>query len=139
MTDKELQIVRQNIACPQFGDDHYGSWGALNLNQRRAIKRMLHHVHILEEEIERLNKEHTDMLHEIKRLNAQSDSLRLECGNAKFAKYKADFEEFRAEIKADAHKTFTDKLKDQFDRYGVDYTAYAIVDDVANEMVGDRE
>ena len=34
----------------------------------------------------------------------------------------------------DIIKKFTDMLKDQFDRYGVDYTAYAIVDDVAREM-----
>jgi hypothetical protein len=39
----------------------------------------------------------------------------------------------------DLIKKFTDTLKDQFDRYGVDYTAYAIVDDVAKEMgVGDN-
>ena len=36
-------------------------------------------------------------------------------------------------------KKFTDMLKDQFDRYGVDYTAYAIVDDVAREMGCDPE
>lgn len=54
MTDNVLKAIRQNIACPQFGDDHYGSWGALNLNQRRAIKRMLDHINILEAEIERL-------------------------------------------------------------------------------------
>ncbi len=34
----------------------------------------------------------------------------------------------------DIIKKFTDMLKDQFDLYGVDYTAYAIVDNVAKEM-----
>jgi hypothetical protein len=34
----------------------------------------------------------------------------------------------------DLIKKFTDMLKDQFDRYGVDYTAYAIVDNVVKEM-----
>ena len=54
MTDNELNIIRQNIACPQFGDDHYGAWGALRLDQRRAIKRMVDTITRQEEEIERL-------------------------------------------------------------------------------------
>ena len=54
MTDKELNIVRQNIACPQFGDDHYGSWGALRLDQRRAIKRMVDTINRKNTELDRL-------------------------------------------------------------------------------------
>ena len=33
--------MRKAIRCPQFGYDDYGEWGALNLNQRRDIKRLL--------------------------------------------------------------------------------------------------
>lgn len=40
MTDNELKVIRQNIACPQFGDDHYGACGALMIGQRRAIYRV---------------------------------------------------------------------------------------------------
>lgn len=37
------------------------------------------------------------------------------------------------------YQKITDMLKDQFDRYGVDYTAYAIVDDAAKELVGEDQ
>lgn len=33
--------IRKAIECPQFGNDHYGEWGALRLDQRRYIKRLL--------------------------------------------------------------------------------------------------
>lgn len=40
MTDRELAEIREKIACPQFGDDHYGEWGALPFRHRRAIYRL---------------------------------------------------------------------------------------------------
>lgn len=33
--------IRKAIECPQFGNDHYGEWGDLRLDQRRYIKRLL--------------------------------------------------------------------------------------------------
>ena len=30
--------IREFIACPQFGDDHYGKWGGLRIDQRETIK-----------------------------------------------------------------------------------------------------
>lgn len=42
---------------------------------------------------------------------AEIKELKIECGNAQFAKYKAEFEEFRTEIRADAIKEFAYKLK----------------------------
>ena len=33
--------IRKAIACPQFGNETYGEWGALNLEQRKYIKRLL--------------------------------------------------------------------------------------------------
>lgn len=33
--------IRKAIACPQFGDTNYGEWGALRLDQRKLIKRLL--------------------------------------------------------------------------------------------------
>lgn len=40
----------------------------------------------------------------------------------------------RDKVRAEAIKEFLERLKAKFDQYGVDYTAYAIVDDVAKEM-----
>lgn len=33
--------IRKAIECPQLGNDHYGEWGALRLDQRKYIKRLL--------------------------------------------------------------------------------------------------
>ena len=33
--------IRKAISCPQFGNETYGEWGALNLEQRKYIKRLL--------------------------------------------------------------------------------------------------
>ena len=33
--------IRKAIECPRFGYDHYGEWGALRLDQRKYIKRLL--------------------------------------------------------------------------------------------------
>lgn len=33
--------IREAIACPQLGGTTYGKWGALNLEQRKYIKRLL--------------------------------------------------------------------------------------------------
>ena len=33
--------IRKAIECPRFGYAHYGEWGALRLDQRKYIKRLL--------------------------------------------------------------------------------------------------
>ena len=33
--------IRKAIECPQFGNETYGGWGILNLEQRKFIKRLL--------------------------------------------------------------------------------------------------
>ena len=37
MEKYDLDNIREKIACPQLGDDHYGEWGALPLEVRKAI------------------------------------------------------------------------------------------------------
>ena len=33
--------IRKAIECPEFGNERYGEWGALNLEKRKLIKRLL--------------------------------------------------------------------------------------------------
>ncbi len=33
--------IRKAIECPQLNNTRYGEWGALNLEQRKYIKRLL--------------------------------------------------------------------------------------------------
>ena len=48
----ELEKIREKISCKQFGDDHYGEWGILTLNQRRTILRMIETIQYLDRAIE---------------------------------------------------------------------------------------
>ena len=54
MTNRELKEIREKISCPQFGDDHYGEWGALTLGQRVTIKRLLDYIESQEQYIEKM-------------------------------------------------------------------------------------
>jgi hypothetical protein len=36
--------IRKAIECPQFGNSQYGEWGALRLEQRKLIRRLLNEL-----------------------------------------------------------------------------------------------
>lgn len=38
LTIKQIEEIRDCVRCPQFGDERYGAWGALRLDQREKIK-----------------------------------------------------------------------------------------------------
>lgn len=49
--------IREAISCPQFGDNYYGEWGALRLDQRKLIKRLLDELDRADDFIKFLLKE----------------------------------------------------------------------------------
>lgn len=53
--------IRRAIACPQFGDDHYGEWGALRLDIRKLIKRLLDELDRTDEYIKFLYQENQSL------------------------------------------------------------------------------
>ena len=71
--------IRENISCPQFGDNHYGKWSCLRVEQRRAyyylitllnssdsvIKSKYREIKRLNKEIERLNENNQAMQEEM--------------------------------------------------------------------------
>lgn len=38
LTINQIEEIRDCVRCPQFGDERYGAWGALRLDQREKIK-----------------------------------------------------------------------------------------------------
>lgn len=44
MSEERLKEIREYISCPQFGDNHYGRYGALNLEQRKSILELYNEV-----------------------------------------------------------------------------------------------
>lgn len=36
-----IEKIRRAIECPQFGNENYGEWGTLNLEQRKYIRKLL--------------------------------------------------------------------------------------------------
>lgn len=55
-TTYDLQDLREKIACPQLGDDHYGEWGALPLVVRREIYALLELVKAMDTRIQELEE-----------------------------------------------------------------------------------
>lgn len=50
-----IKEIREYIACPQFGDDDYGKWGALPLFQRLKIKELCDYANVLEGIVDEYN------------------------------------------------------------------------------------
>lgn len=41
-----IEKIRRAIECPQFGNENYGEWGTLNLEQRKYIRKLLYDLDI---------------------------------------------------------------------------------------------
>lgn len=63
------KCIRELIACPQFGDDHYGEWGCLAYDQRKAILHLVETIDHQQAKIERLDKLVIEKHKEINRLD----------------------------------------------------------------------
>lgn len=117
MNDKELKEIRENIACPQFGDDHYGPWGALTLTQRKTTYRLLEEIKSQKAEIERLQEKYSRTMDGLKAVLAE----------------RADHSE--------AIKEFAERLKRCFDRFQIamysEGTVVETINNLVKEMVGD--
>lgn len=53
--------IRKAIECPQFGNTNYGEWGALRLDQRKHIKRLLDELDGADAYILKLYKENQQL------------------------------------------------------------------------------
>ena len=51
--------IRKAIECPQFRDKNYGEWGALNLEQKKLIKRLLNELDSADNYIKKLYLKNT--------------------------------------------------------------------------------
>ena len=124
MTDKERENIRKKISCPQFGDDHYGEWGILNINQRRTIKRMLDFIDGQENYIKSQQAE-------IERLTINMNAFGL---GMKREKERADT------TRAEAIKEFAEKLKDVFTTIDGTFECCEVeeyIDNLVKEMAGE--
>jgi hypothetical protein len=56
-----LEQIREFIACPELGDDHYGKWGAMTREQRLAMNDLIEMAKEFESfRIKTYCKEHLD-------------------------------------------------------------------------------
>lgn len=63
--------IRKAIECPQFNNMRYGEWGALNLEQRKYIKRLLDELDHADNYIKKLyfkNQKQKEVIDKIKDL-----------------------------------------------------------------------
>ena len=59
--NNKIKEIREYISCPQLGDNHYGKWGALRLDQRKKIKDLLDYITNLQEENEIVHKDFEEL------------------------------------------------------------------------------
>lgn len=57
--------IKKYISCPQFGNEHYGEWGILTLEQRRLIKELVETCDMFEETADYFAKENKDLKHRL--------------------------------------------------------------------------
>ena len=60
------EFMRKAIRCPQFGDEHYGEWGALRYKQRLLIKRLLDECDSADSYIRKLYLEKQELIDYLK-------------------------------------------------------------------------
>lgn len=164
MTDKELKKIREAISCPQLGDDHYGEWGILNINQRRTIKRMLdfidgqeNYIKSQQAEIERLTtlselgkmRASDYRVMRDRALKAEKELERLKAGvNVELENYASEYD---SKIKAEAIKEFAERLKEYIngiiERHEMPMFPFTVafvsgvetkIDNLVKEMVGEQ-
>lgn len=71
--------IRKAIECPQFGNERYGEWGALNLEKRILIKRLLDELDRADNYVKRLylgNQELKKQLEETNRMIEKLEPVR---------------------------------------------------------------
>ena len=73
VTTYDLQDLREKIACPQLGDDHYGEWGALPLEVRKAINYLIGAVVVRDTTIEANRKKVDEIRLHLKALSDDED------------------------------------------------------------------
>lgn len=97
--------IRKAIECPQFGNEHYGEWGALTLEQRKYIKRLLDELDNTDNYCKKVYLENQKQKEFIKYMNDIIEDLETE---------DVDDEEMKAYLiqRIDTFKEILQKYKD---------------------------
>lgn len=88
MNYEDVKRIREKISCPQLGDDHYGEWGALNLNQRIAIKELLDFVDAQENYIKSLQTKIEEVREVAEKQIPKKPVNKTKCDNSTAKQYK---------------------------------------------------
>lgn len=62
--------IRKAIECPRFGNERYGEWGALSLNKRILIKRLLDELDSADNCFKRFYKENEELKKQLEYLRS---------------------------------------------------------------------
>ena len=79
--------IRKAIECPRFGNETYGEWGILNLEQRKFIKRLLDELDRADNYLKKVyleNKQLKDNWNELKKWLEENESFDDYCNETTF-------------------------------------------------------
>lgn len=137
--------IRELIACPQFGDDHYGKWGCLAYNQRKAILKMVEtierqneQIHSLVDALDNSTKEFLKLHDEYQLQEIEIDRL----NKLVIEKHKEinRLDNYIQYTRAEAIKKFADRLKESClgNPYLDDDVLSELTDNLVKEMTGEK-
>ena len=121
--NNEIKEIREYISCPQFGDNHYGKWGALRLDQRIKIKALLDSITNLQQyyydnvnKYEELIEKYYNLQKENEKLKERCDYLQRSCDRKEEQRDDAVMEY----IQQEDYKQRIDKAIEKIEKYKKD-------------------
>lgn len=117
--------IRKAIACPQFGNNGYGEWGALRYDQRVLIKRLLDDLDSADGYILKMQKEKEELIDYLKEreielkenVRTYEEKLRQTSRESfYYNSYLKTLHRYRAKrelIKEILHKVYADEILDK--------------------------
>ncbi len=102
--------IRKAIECPQFGNERYGEWGALNLEKRILIKRLLDELDRADNYVKRLYLENQELKKRLETYEIEGYKQDEELNKMSFdiRKYKIQQKEFINYLEDESKKIYRD-------------------------------
>ena len=128
--------IRKAIECPQFGNTNYGEWGALRLDQRKYIKRLLDELDGADAYVLQLYKENQQLKEQLNKKYENVGTLTSEILYEENTKLVQENKQLKEQLEASekARKEAIELIKELYDNTD-DTTCYDIDKDEKERLL----